>query len=160
MVLLEFQLDRNVLDDDRATDLGTADAGALQETYFLMPVRLKVSEAELLKMPPGGRGRLTSPWLTLPILHVATVGLHKVKEARESGTSTYTLPGSGWRLRFAVSGQDISVYSEVSEQGSCARYEELLQAFEHFASTVREVLSRETPELKEHPQWGRWLKTG
>jgi hypothetical protein len=33
-----------------------------------------------------------------------------------------------------------------------------LAAFEHFASTVKEVLSRKVPELQEHPYWGKWLR--
>jgi hypothetical protein len=127
-MLLEFQVNEAALAADREVDPRTADAGALQETYFLMPTRLQVHQDELFAVPP--------------------------KALR----TTYTWPGSGWRLRFQTSGQEVLIHSEVNGHQSCAHYTELLAAFEHFASTVREVLSRKVPELQEHPYWGKWLR--
>jgi hypothetical protein len=157
-MLLEFQIDEAALAADREVDPRTADAAALQETYFLMPTRLQVHQDELFAAPLQGYRKDASPWLELPILHVATVGLQKVKDICKQGQSTYTLPGSGWRLRFQASGQDILIHSEVNGRQSCVHYTELLAAFEHFASIVKEVLSRKVPELQEHPYWGTWLR--
>jgi hypothetical protein len=157
-MLLEFQADEETLAADREIDLRTADAAALQETYFLMPTRLQVHQDELFAVPPKGHRKDASPWLELPILHVATVGLQKVKDICKQGQSIYTLPGSGWRLRFQASGQDILIHSEVNGRQSYVHYAELLAAFEHFASTAREVLSRKVPELQENPYWGKWLR--
>ena len=156
-MLLEFQIDDGALAADREIDPRTADTAALQETYFLMPTRLQVHQDELLAVPPQGK-KDASPWLELPILHVATVGLQKVKELCKEGQSIYTLPGSGWRLGFQTSGQDILIHSEVNGRQSCVHYAELLAAFEHFASTAREVLSHKVPELQDHPYWGKWLR--
>jgi hypothetical protein len=134
------------------------DNAALQETYFLMPTRLQVHQEELFAVPPKGQQKYSSPWLELPILHVATVGLGKVKDICKQGQSMYTLPGSGWRLRFEACGQDVMIHSEVNGRQGCVRYAELLAAFEHFASTAREVLRHKVPELQEHPYWGKWLR--
>ena len=157
-MLFEFQVDDGALAADREIDPRTADAAALQETYFLMPTRLQVHQDELLAVPPQGNRKDASPWLELPILHVATVGLQKVKDICTEGQSIYTLPGSGWRLRFQTSGQDVLIHSEVNGLQSCVHYAELLAAFEHFASTAREVLSHKVPELQDHPYWGKWLR--
>jgi hypothetical protein len=157
-MLLEFQVDEAALAADREVNPRTADAAALQETYFLMPTRLQVHQEELFAVPLKGNRKDASPWLELPILHVATVGLQKVKDICKQGQSIYTLPGSGWRLRFQASGQDVLIHSEVNGCQSCVHYPELLAAFEHFASAVKEVLHRKVPELQEHPYWGTWLK--
>jgi hypothetical protein len=157
-MLLEFQVDEEALAADRKIDPRTADAAALQETYFLMPTRLQVQQEELFAVPPKDQRKHASPWLELPILHVATVGLQKVKEIGKQGQSIYTLPGSGWRLRFEACGQDVLIHSEVNGRQSCVHYTELLAAFEHFASTTRAVLSHKVPELQDHPYWGKWLR--
>ena len=174
MVLLEFQVDRTVLAEDKESNPGAAEAAALQETYFVMPVRLAIENVELLQMPmgeqqvwvgkPGEQGlarmqreALASKWLPLPLLNVSTVGVEKVREARQNRVSTYSLPASGWRLRFERSGENICIHSEVNGGSGCARYEEVLHAFEDFASKVRNVLRREIPELNDHPYWGKWL---
>ena len=157
-MLLEFQVDEGALAADRKIDPHTADAAALQETYFLMPTRLQVHQEELFAVPFKDQQKYASPWLALPLLHVATVGLQKVKDTGKQGQAIYTLPGSGWRLRFEACGQDVSIHSEVNGRQSCVQYAELLAAFEHFASTAREILSREVPELQHHPYWGKWLE--
>jgi hypothetical protein len=156
-MLLEVQVDEGTLAADREIDPRTIDAAALQETYFLLPTRRQVHQEELFAVPPKGPGKLASPWLELPILHVATVGLQKVKDICEQGQSMYTLPSSGWRLRFEACGPDVLMHSEVNGRQGCVHYAELLAAFEHFASTAREVLSRKVPELLDHPHWGKWL---
>ena len=157
-MLLEFQVDEAALAADREVDPRTADAAALQETYLLMPTRLQVHQDELFAVPLKDHRKDASPWLELPILHVATVGLQKVKDICKQSQSTYTLLGSGWRLHFQASGQDVLIHSEVNGRQSCVHYTELLAAFEHFASTVKEVLRHKVPELQEHPYWGKWLR--
>ena len=160
MVVLEFQGSPGKLADDSTEDLRTTVAGNLQDTCFFIRVRLQVGNVELLEMPLKGQGDAPVPWPELPILNVATVGLQRLREAGERGTAIYTLPGSGWRICFAVSGEDVSVYSEVNGRCGRGRYAELLGAFEQFAGTVRALLSREAPALQDHPHWGKWLGEG
>jgi len=50
------------------------------------------------------------------------------------------------------------IHSEVNGRQNCVHYMELLAAFEHCASTVKEVLRRKVPELQKHPYWGKWLR--
>jgi hypothetical protein len=54
----------------------------------------------------------------------------------------------------------ILVQSTLNGRASSAGHNELLEAFESFATNVRIVLMREFPELLKQPQWGPWLKEG
>ena len=159
MVLLEFRLSEEILREDRRFNPGMADTGALSETYFCMPVRMKIGCAELLEMPVRSQGKEPSYWLPLPLLDVATTGLEAVKEAKQKERAVYSLPGSGSRLYFEVNGNEVSVYSQVNGRSARANYDKLLQAFNKFVLKVREVLKHEVPELMNHPYWGKWLKS-
>ncbi len=158
LVILEFQLDENIIREDRKFNPGTADTGVLSETYFCMPVRLKIGSVELLEIPVGSRVQKSSPWLSLPILDIATTGLEAVKEAKRRGASVYSLPGSGSRLYFRMIGDEVSAYSQVNGREARTHYNQLLQAFEDFASRVRHVLMEKVPDLENHSYWGKWLK--
>ncbi|MDQ3705892.1 MAG: hypothetical protein M3437_11830 [Chloroflexota bacterium] len=176
MCILEFKVDEAILREDTKGGLHIANSAALQHTYFEMPVRFNVAGVELLEKPiaahtqlwisdphtrnnvPVQRGLAPSPWLSLPILHVATIGLERVQEAWESGTSTYSLPG-GSHLSFERSGEDLIVYSGLNGQRSRANYHQILHAFLNFASEVRHVLDQAAPELRDHQHWGRWFKS-
>ena len=119
--------------------------------------RIWVSETGEHALVPSTRQGGASPWLALPILHVATVGLAQVRALNQSGRTVYSLPGTGLRLYFARSGKELAIHSEVNGRTGRVGYEVFLQAFETFASTVRELLKREVPELQGHPQWGAWF---
>jgi hypothetical protein len=80
-----------------------------------------------------------------------------VRALNQSGRTVYSLPGTGLRLYFARSGKELAIHSEVNGRTGRVGYEVFLQAFETFASTVRELLKREVPELQGHPQWGAWF---
>ena len=67
-MLLEFQVDEETLAADREIDPRTADAAALQETYFLMPTRLQVHQDELFAVPPKGDRKSTRLNSSHPVL--------------------------------------------------------------------------------------------
>jgi hypothetical protein len=62
MITLEIRIDEPSLKDDLRFDPAGADVALLEETYFVMPVRLAISGQELLT--PDG-------WAPLPILGFA-----------------------------------------------------------------------------------------
>ncbi len=176
-ILLDFLTDEMIMAEEKGANPGQADAAELQHTYFIMPIRLKSGAEELLEIPlakdqqqvwsgdssgnslhPILKERPFDPWFPLPLLDVATTGLEKIRGVHQKGTSIYSLPGSGYRLSFQMSGKDVSVHSEVNGRTSRIQYVDLLHAFEEFASKVREYLSHEVPELKAHPFWKEWLE--
>lgn len=174
MVELQFELDKVVMRRDREVNIREVSAGALEEIYFVMPVRFKVGTQELLESParaerqeiwvnaPGGgvmpiqREEVSSPWLPLPLLDVVTVGLAKVQEAWQHGEAKYDLPG-GWSLHFKKADGDIIIKSDVNQRVGQVDYQDLMQAFHKLRSNVRDVLAREVPELKAHPYWEQWF---
>lgn len=172
MITIEFQIDENVITQDRQTDLREVDEGVLLHTYFVLPVRFSVNDQELFELPPQDQtvmvgtleGRLvlqetrvTWAWLALPILHLAIVGLERVQEAGQGKASVYLLPGSGMRLHFQGHGSSVVIRSEVNGQTAETAYTELEDAFEKFAVAVRSVLKQQAPELIDHPQLGAWM---
>ena len=177
-VVLDFQVDKIVIDEDKRIDLVNGSSAPIGVTYFIMPVRLNVAGVELFEQPvsdyyrtvlinePGGHilrpieqkiALSPSPWLELPILHVAKYGLSAVREALQKGRATYHLPESGDRLHFERSGNDMVIHSEVNGRVSRVAHKDLLHGFEEFAFHVREVLNHEIPQLKNHSEWGGWF---
>lgn len=157
LVALEFQRDDNVVKENRESSPGSADAGVLSETYFVLPVSLIIGGVELLETPARSSGEQPPSWLPIPILDMATAGLDAVKEAKKKGNSMYSLSGFGSRLYFNMSGNEVVVYSQVNGREARTSYGQLLNAFERFALEVRCFLIKNVPELREHPYWGRWL---
>lgn len=172
MVKLEFRVTEKSLSEDRQADPGSQEAGVLQETYFVMPVRLRVGDEEMLETEttervflgrPGRPDLLISgsqsrsPWMMLPLLSVAVLAPARLDEARRNGSSSYDLPGTGLRLLLLAKGDDICIESEVNGRRACASYAELRDEFDRFATEVRRVILRELPELGKHPYWGPWL---
>ena len=100
---------------------------------------------------------VASPWLSLPPLHLATVGLEMVQKAGKHGTACYCPEGGGC-LDIAVRDSRAEVYSTMNTCHTQAPYVELLEAFASFRRTVQRSLGEACPELKEHPAWGRWFK--
>lgn len=174
MVLLEFQVDEAAFREAEEANPAAIGAAVVEQTYLVMPVRLRVGGTELLELPPspaqglwisepGGitlpprpDGAVQSPWRSLPLLHVAVEGLAQVRQARARGSATYHLPGGGW-LRFEVAGENVLVTSDLG-QTAVATIAALVQAFEEFAAAVRAALRQRLPELSRHPYWGRWLQ--
>lgn len=176
MILFEFQFDPGVVAEDRTTNIAVANSSALQETYFVMPVRLTIGHVELLEIPPkydqrlqrnikgnyipGQKGNtlVTMPWLELPLINLASVGLDAVIAVGQQGSSFYTLPDFGWRLVFTLFEKDVEVHSQVNGNTARVKYDSLVCAFRKFTLEVKATLKREVPELQEHVVWGRWLQ--
>ncbi len=139
------------MESDRKYDVGSVESAILSETFFEMPVRLRVGEVELLEWQ--GRG------YPLPLLHMATLGLDSMQELRRSGSANLMLPTDG-DLFFELSGEDVVIHSTQTDRIAQAKYDELLHAWEEFTARVREFLSKEFPTLETQPYWGQWVKGG
>ncbi len=148
MTRFEFQIDRRVLEEDRSMDPGTANPAALEETYFIMPVRLEVEGHELLASPePGG-----DPWMHLPLLDMVEL-VERVRTLAEDGAVSHSLPGSGWKLHLVRRGAELEVRSTVNGAQVVVPYDAFLEAALTFRGEVLGLLAREVPEL-------RWLPSG
>lgn len=175
MITFEFQTDESIFAKEGAGDLLAVDATALQVTYLLFPVRLNVNGVEMLEVPPRqdevvwasrpGQAGLepakvnpaASPWLELPLLDVAMVGLDKVRQAASAGTSHYYLGGTGGRLSLEVRSGDVTVRCSLNGRAAAAGYSELVDAWKDFAAQARSLFVRHWPELRRHPIWGEWF---
>ncbi len=107
--MLQFLLDEATLAEDKETELRAADAAALYVTYFLMPVRFQVGGKDMFAIQRDVDGAMdqggdtSPPWRELPILHVATVGVDRVRNAGQRDLAHYDVPEGG-RLGFRVTG--------------------------------------------------------
>jgi hypothetical protein len=181
MLIFEFQRCQTIIDEDKNLKPHLEDASVLKESYFIMPVRLNVSNQELLEMPSSLAERdknkwvvdenrqivfegnedymsTSSPWLNLPLLNLATVGLEKIKETWENGESYYNLSEYGCGLILKRTDTYINILSQINQRRSSVQYNELLMAFKKFAFEVKGYLIQEVPELLTHGFWGNWLK--
>src|SRR4051812_6787234 len=115
MIKIEFQINEPALDEDLKNSPATADAAAIEETYFVMPIRFSVHGTELLVRghattrfifqgsPDKQLEAISSPnpgsyWMPLPIIGF-TVNIWSVlNRSRSQPTSTLDLSG-GVRLK-------------------------------------------------------------
>jgi hypothetical protein len=174
MILFDFQLDEAVIRQELEMDVYATSAAALLHTHFEMPVRMRVGDVELLEMPVEGYEEIwlsepnshnlipvqrkvqPSPWRSLPLLHISTIGLERLKEAYDQGLAVYFLPG-GWELHFERKESTIAIYSTMNNRTGQSSYNDFIFAFEQFRLRVRETLTRETRLLIKYPNWGKWL---
>jgi hypothetical protein len=152
MITLTFRVDELVLKQDSADPLDSIDAGVLQNSYFVMPVRFQVKGEDLL-------GTLETPWCPLPIIDLAVVGLGCISSLKVEGKAIYDLPEMGGQLSFVATGGKVAVLAPNGKRVSCD-YKVLLSAFQKCASEVRLFLEEKAPALCNHPYWGKWLNIG
>jgi hypothetical protein len=152
MVVLDFMLDEVELRECRER-LTSADPAALQETYFIMPVRLRIGDAELLQV----RDAPEYPYLPLPLLHLATVGAQRIRDAARGRETKVDLPGAGVSLRFSKAGSDLCARSELNDDAGCASLEHWTAALDHFVTRVQDVLSTGAPDLVNTAAWANWF---
>src|SRR5438552_17455593 len=93
---LEFRLDQRALAQDKQDNPSDAPLAALQETYLVMPTRLRVGGVDMFARRSIGRifeasdrasttvvreAHTEEPWLSLPLLHVASIGVAALNDA-------------------------------------------------------------------------------
>lgn len=173
MVSIDFQITNSVIDEYRNADVTELDSNLLLYNGFEMPVRFAVEEVELLEWPFNWQPIWTqtddglvqvrkeiepTPWLELPLLNLATVGLSAVRKLEHIRSTSYVLDETDERLRFEKEKDFAIVHSTYNERTGRTTYAELRQEFESFACRVRYDLGQQVPVLKDHPWWGEWFR--
>ena len=157
MVILEFKCDNLAIEKAGEHELDKVDSALFSNKLFIMPVHLRVDDVELLEMSTQF-GRLVTQWPFLPVVDVATYGLEKLYDAWQNGHSEIWVSEIGLRLTLDREDDSIKMHSHNMGRVCSAPYIELRQAFEDFAKRVRETLTKEAPELQNHPYWGPWFR--
>jgi hypothetical protein len=174
MVTVEFMLNENKFIAEGQEDLSQVEAGLLQLTHFVMPVRFNIDGLELFELPatdqliyvyspgqPGLKPKTVStkdPWLSLPILGFALDGLEKIQQAIKKNRSILSLEETGHQLEFTASENQFSIHSPFNNLTVVTNYQDILTAFKTFASEVTKCLSLNAPSITRHPQWGLWVR--
>jgi len=147
MIIVEFRVDEQSLQEDLRCDPKTADIATIEETYFLMPVRLSISSCELLA-PTG--------WAPLPILGFA-IRLHEA--ARQIRTALvahcYIAGGGDLQLRRSDGSDKISIRSPVAIAECGVR--ELDIASRRFLEDVLTFLRERVDGISSHKHWEEWV---
>ena len=145
MIILEFRVDEQAVQEDRESDPAAADVAVLEETYFVMPVRFCVAGQEMLM--PGG-------WTPLPILGFAR-RLYEATRSLESGREARCYVAGGGDLKLSRQNKAIRIESPVGVAHIDA--ESLKRAAEEFLGTVRDFLQQRVPVMMNHKYWKSWF---
>lgn len=173
MISVDFQLDEACLADDLQHSPETASSAALEETYFVMPVRFCVNGVELFEQPgekrrsmivvgaESGPQRVELPndkgyWLPLPVLGFATHMLQALDQAKQEGMRKLYLAGGGY-LVLSRHGELLSIKTSINENCASMEFSEALKAFRAFHEKVRQFLAWRVPKLQQHGSWKQWF---
>jgi hypothetical protein len=152
MITLDFQIDEDELAADLAASPEAANPAAVEQTYFVMPVRFAVGETDFLAFP-GVYDR----WRPQPLLGIAThlvLALQAIKPGQPSRCNV----ADGGRLDFEQFGATIAISSSVLP-GQIANVPagELIGAASRFRDEVRDFLAERVPAMTQHPYWKTWF---
>jgi hypothetical protein len=173
MTTVDFRLDEASLAEDLQHAPESADRGALEETYFVMPVRLCVNGVELLEHPGRAKRNVfigageqgvqriqlpneASSWLPLPLLGFAKDVLQALNETKPGKERKLYLAGGG-ELVFVRQGEQLSVASSITGKSASTQFAEVLNAFRTFSEKVRQLLVGRVPGIQQHPSWRQWF---
>jgi hypothetical protein len=173
MTTVDFRLDEASLVEDIQHSPESANPAALEETYFVMPVRLCVNGIELLEQPGRAKRNVfigadeqglrqtqlpdeTSCWLPLPLLGFGTQVLQALNETKPGREQKLNLAGGG-HLVFARHNDQIAVESSINGKRSSTQLAEALDAFRAFSEKVRQLLVTRVPVIQQHPSWRQWF---
>jgi len=173
MTTIDFQLDEAILAEDLQHSPEGASPAALEETYFVMPVRFCINGVELLEQPGREKRnvfiagheqsaqRIELPsdegcWLPLPLVGFATRGLQALTQAKPGSGQRLYLAGGGY-LVLTRHGEQLSVESSINGKTSSTQFAEVLNAFRVFVEKVRQLLVSRVPAIQQHPSWKQWF---
>jgi hypothetical protein len=155
MIILDFLLDEETFDKDLRSSPETANAAALEQTFFVVPVRFASGETELLSFPGA-----YDAWRPQPLIGFAT-HLVVATQGASPGTMASCHLADGGRLDFERIDYTIRVSSTLlPQQVEIVKAVELVRAARDFRERVRTCLSLRVPALSRHPWWGKWFPLG
>lgn len=148
-VTLDFQIDENVLAEDRQHDPAAADPAIIETTYFVMPVRFSTDGKEVLQTQ-------RSEWLPQPVIGFTTHLALAVCELGSTGVATCFVDDGG-TLRFERRGTRVHLTCSFNGVAAEIPIQELEGAVTHFRARVRDSFRALIPELTTHPSWSTWF---
>jgi hypothetical protein len=173
MTIVDFQLDEASLAEDLLHSPEKANPAALEETYFVMPVRLCVNGVEMFErhsrtkrnvfVSTADEGvlqvqlpREASCWLPLPLLGFATDALRVLNELKPYKDQKLNLAGGG-HLVLSCESDQITVESSINGNHSSTHSAEALNAFRIFSDKVQQLLISRAPTIQQNTSWRRWF---
>ena len=172
MTIIEFQLDEESLKQDLNHSPEKTNPAALEQTYFMMPVRFCANRVELLGQQNASQTKVFIPhpehglretyimnepsrWCVLPLLGFATHGLQALSEIGENAMRKVSIADGC--LIISRRGQKIHMVSDANGRTVMTEYVEVWNAFEEFSEKVRQMLISRVPALQQHPSWRQWF---
>ncbi len=152
MTRIEFAIDKDALAKDLELSPERAHAVALEETYFIMPVRFCIGDVDLFMSPSSAE-----PWIPLPVLGFANrllEGLQKVQP--KTNTSIYLAGGGSLQVALLAEGEVVIECSLTSKTGSDG-LGKVMDAARMFSDEVQRLLLSRAPLLRFHPSWVAWF---
>jgi len=173
MITVDFQLNVANLEEDIRHSPESADQSALEETYFVMPVRLCVDGVDLLERSSVARRnvligtseqsihRIQAPneascWLPLPVLGFASGASQALERIRQDRGQKLYLAGVGY-LVFSRQVSRVSIESSINGKECSTDMTEALSAIRTFSYKVQQMLVTRIPAMQKHPSWGQWF---
>jgi len=166
MTIVEFLLDEAVIAKDGQHSPNTASAAALEETYFVMPVRFSIKRVELLEQPLNhsktfsdhslGGSEQRNPYLSLPLIGFGTHTVEFLSDIEAGEDRKMYLAGGGY-LVFKRQKDMITVGSGINGRSCSESRSELLDAFSTFLGEVKRLLLSRVRGIDTHPSWLTWF---
>lgn len=173
MTTVDFGLDEASLAEDLQLSPESANPAALEETYFVMPVRLCMKDVELFEQPNSAKRTVlfgatnqsvqkihlfneASCWLSLPLLGFATHALRALNQMKLGDEKKLYLAGGG-DLMLTRDGDKLFVESSINGKSSSTEFAEAVNAFGAFSEKIRQLLVSRVPEIQQHPSWRKWF---
>lgn len=149
MTEIDFLIDEGVLTEDLAVDPTQADAAALEETYFIMPVRLHIRDRDLFGSESGER-------MPLPILGFATRFSQALHRCFSDAKGTMYLAGGG-HINLELRKSELTVSCSLTKRSSSDDATKIVHAANAFSNNVRLFLLDRIPHLERHRSWRYWF---
>jgi hypothetical protein len=150
MIELAIEHDDDTLLADGHESPMEAPAGALEETYFVVPTRFAVDGRELLAYPG-----VHETWRPLPLLGFGPRLRDSAFSVREGGTATVSLADGG-SLHLRPQGEIVLINASLTGDQVSVAADELVTAAAVFAADVCDYLQSVLPALVTHPGWTKW----
>jgi hypothetical protein len=168
VIILEFLIDENALQEDLSANPSIEDLAVLQETFFVFPTRLSINRSEMFDLSNkrlvmyGGQTSgeiditdqvIEKYWLPLPLLHFVLIGSGQIRRACEGEETSYALPGTGAKLVFKPVQDKIEVHSTLNGKVEWVECQELIGAINSFRSKAFDFIKYKVPNMEQHPEW-------
>lgn len=150
-VIFELALRPEPQDEPGTTETPEfASSAAIEQTYFVVPVRLCIDGHELL-IYPG----VHPAWRPLPVLGFAT-RLRRVLITLEPRRSEAITLADGGSLEIYRDEDNLILTTSLAPLRANAPREELVAAAVHFSSEACDYARSVSPTISAHPFWSTW----